>query len=75
MNEKNLLKEVLHLKILLHQKFANIKKKIDWPKSWRMGKKNVFPLKNCYPSSLQDRCNIAWCKWEKKQEKNKWNDW
>lgn len=27
MNEKNLLKEVLHLKILLHQKFANIKKK------------------------------------------------
>lgn len=36
-----------------------------------MGKKNVFPLKNCYPSSLQDRCNIAWCKWEKKQEKNK----
>ena len=26
MNEKNLLKEVLHLKILLHQKFANFKK-------------------------------------------------
>ena len=34
-----------------------------------MGKKNVFPLKNCYPSSLQDRCNIARCKWKKNKKK------